>query len=54
MNTNWRFYKLKIMSVNEALLKDLAVGCKDAVSHKPLLKNTYSSISHLKESTKAI
>ena len=39
MNTKWRFYKLTSLIVFAALLKDLPIGCKDAVLPEPLLKN---------------
>ena len=39
MNTKWRFYKLKNLTVVAALLKDVPMGCKNAVSPEPLLKN---------------
>ena len=37
-NTKWRFYKLTNLTVFAALLKDLPMGCKDAVLPEPLLK----------------
>ena len=39
MNTSWRFYKLTNLTVFAALLKDVPVGCNDAVLPEPLLKN---------------
>ena len=39
MNTKWRFYKLTNLTVFVALLKDVPMGCKDAVLPEPLLKN---------------
>ena len=39
MNTKWRFYKLTNLTVFAALLKDVPMGCKDAVLSEPLLKN---------------
>ena len=39
MNTKWRFYKMKNLTVFAALLKDVPMGCKDAVLHEPLLKS---------------
>ena len=38
-NTRWRFYKLKNLSVFAALLKDVHMGCKNAVLPEHLLKN---------------
>ena len=39
MNTKWWFYKLTNLTVFAALLKDVPMGCKDAVLPEPLLKN---------------
>ena len=39
MNTKWRFYKLTNLTVFPALLKDVPMGCKDAVLLGPLLRN---------------
>ena len=39
MNTKWSFYKLTNLTVFAALLKDVPMGCKDAVLRGPLLKN---------------
>ena len=38
MNSKWRFYKLTNLAVFAALLKDVLMGCKDAVLSEPLLK----------------
>ena len=38
-NTKWRFYKLTNFTVFAALLKEVPMGCKDAVLPEPLLKN---------------
>ena len=38
MNTKWRFYKLTNLTVFAALLKDVPMGCKNAVLPEPLLK----------------
>ena len=38
-NTKWRFYKLTNLTVFAALLKDVPMGCKNAVLPEPLLKN---------------
>ena len=35
-NTNWRFYRLTNSTVFAALLKDVPMGCKNAVLPKPL------------------
>ena len=39
MNTKWKFYKLTNLTVFAALLKDVPMGCKNAVLPEPLLKN---------------
>ena len=39
MNTKWRFYKLTHLTVFAALLKDVPMGCKNAVLPEPLLRN---------------
>ena len=39
MKTKWRFYKLTNLTVFAALLKDVPMGCKNAVLPEPLLKN---------------
>ena len=39
VNTKWRFYKLTNLTVFAALLKDIPMGCRDAVLPAPLLKN---------------
>ena len=39
MNTKWRFYKLTNLTVFAALLKDVPMGCRDAVLPEPLLRN---------------
>ena len=39
MHTNWRFYKLAKFAGFAALLKDVPMGCKDAVLPRILLKN---------------
>ena len=38
-NTKWRFFKLTKLTIFAAPLKDISMGCKDAVLHEPLLKN---------------
>ena len=39
MNTKWRFYKLTNLTIFAALLKDVLMGCKNAVLPEPLLRN---------------
>ena len=38
-NTKWRFFKLTNLRIFAALLKDIPMGCKDAVLPESLLKN---------------
>ena len=38
-NTKWRFFKLKNLTIFAALLRDIPMGCKDAVLPEFLLKN---------------
>ena len=39
MNSKWRFFKLTNLTVFAASLKDVPMGCKNAVLPKPLLRN---------------
>ena len=39
LNTKWRFYKLSKLTVFAVLLKDVPLGCKDAVLPESLLRN---------------
>ena len=39
MNTTWRFYKLTNLTVLAASLKDVPMGCKNAVLPEPLVRN---------------
>ena len=38
-NTKWRFFKLSNLTKSAALLRDIPVGCKDAVLRESLLRN---------------
>ena len=38
-NTKWRFFKLTNLTIFAALLRDIPMGCKDAVPPESLLKN---------------
>ena len=38
-NTKWRFLKLTNLTIFAALLRDIPMGCKDAVLHESLPKN---------------
>ena len=49
MNTKWRFYKLTNLTVFAASLKDVPMGCKNAVLPEPLLRNCKSTVSRLKK-----
>ena len=52
MNTKWRFYKLTNLTVFAALLKDVLMGCKNAVLPKPLLKNHTNNCLTYEENTR--
>ena len=52
MITKWRFYKLTNLTVFAALLKDVPMGCKNAVLPEPLLKNHTINCLTYEESTK--
>ena len=52
MNTKWRFYNLSNLTVFAALLKDVPIGCKNAVLPKPLLKNDTISCLTYEENTR--
>ena len=52
MNTKWRFYWLTNLTVFAALLKDVSMGCKDAVLPEPLLKNHTINCLTFEENTR--
>ena len=52
MNTKWRFYKLTNLTVFAALLKDVQMGCKNAVFPEPLLKNHTINCLTFEENTR--
>ena len=52
MNTKWRFYKLTNLTVFAALLKDVPMGCKNAVLPQPLLRNGTINCLLFEESTR--
>ena len=52
MNTKWRFYKLTNLTVFAALLKDVPMGCKNAVLPEPLLKNHTINCLTFEENTR--
>ena len=51
-NTKWRFYKLRNLTVFAALLKDVPMGCKNAVLPEPLLRNGTTNCFTFEESTR--
>ena len=51
-NTKWRFYKLTNLTVFAALLKDVPMGCKDAVLTEHLLKNHTIDCLKFEENTR--
>ena len=52
MNTNWTLYKLRKLTVFAALLKDVPMGCKDAVLPEPLLRNGTINCLTFEENTR--
>ena len=52
MNTKWRFYKMTNLTVFAVLLKDVPMGCKDAVLLEPLLKNCTINFLTFEENTR--
>ena len=52
MNTRRRFYKLTNLTVFAALLKDVPMGCKNAVLPEPLLKNHTKNCLMFEENTR--
>ena len=52
MNTKWRFYKLTNSTVFAALLKDVPMGCKNAVLPEPLLRNGTINCLTFEENTR--
>ena len=51
-NTKWRVYKLKNLTILAAFLKDVPLGCKDAVLPEPLLKNRTINCVRFEENTR--
>ena len=46
-NAKWRFFKLTNLTVFAALLRDIQIGCKDAILPESLLKNhTVNCLTH--------
>ena len=52
INTKWRFYKLTNLTVFAALLKDVPMGCKEAVLPKRLLRNGTINCLTFEENTR--
>ena len=52
LNTMWRFYKMTNLTVFAALLKDVPMGCKNAVLREPLLKNHTVNCLTFEENTR--
>ena len=52
MNTKWKFYKLTNLTVFAALLKEVPMGCKDAVLPEPHLKKCTINCLTFEESTR--
>ena len=51
-NTKWGFYKVTNLTVFAALLKDVPIGCKNAVLPEPVLKNHTINCLAFEESTR--
>ena len=52
LSTNWGFYKLTNLTVLAALLKDVLMGCRNAVLPEPLLKNHTINCLTFEENTR--
>ena len=53
-NTKWRFFKLTNLTIFAALLRDIPMGCKDAILPECLLRNPSISCLTYEENTKKI
>ena len=51
-NTNWRFLKLTNLTIFAALLRDISMGCKDAVLPDSLLRNPSINCYTYEQNTK--
>ena len=51
-NTKWRFFKLTNLTIFAALLRDIPMGCKDAVLPESLLRNPSISCPTYEQNTK--
>ena len=45
-NTKWRFFKLTNLTIFAALLRDIPMGCKDAVLPESLLNDTVNCLTY--------
>ena len=52
LNTKWRFYKLALLTLIAALLKDVSMGCKNAVLPELLLRNGIFNCLTYEENTR--
>ena len=52
MNTKWRFYNLTTLTVFAALLREVPMGCKNAVLAEPLLRNGTINCLKFEENTR--
>ena len=51
-NTKWRFFKLTNLTIFAALLRDIPMGCKDAILPESFLKNHTNNCLTFEESTR--
>ena len=51
-NTKWRFFKLKNLTIFAALLRDIPMGCKEAVLPESLLRNPSINCLNYEQNTK--
>ena len=53
-NTKWRFFKLTNLTIFAALLRDIPMGCKDAVLPQSLLRNPSINCLTYEQNTKKL
>ena len=51
-NTKWRFFKLTNLTIFAALLRDIPMGCKDAVLPESLLRNRSINCLNFEKNTR--
>ena len=51
-NTKWRFFKLTNLTISAALLKNIPMGCKDAILPESLLRNPSTNCLTYEQNTK--